>query len=152
NPVGHLVLHLFRAFDERRAALADEVCTGLQLANFWQDVDRDYALGRIYLPGEDRARFGVAENDIAARRVTPGWRALVRFEVARAHGFFDRGEALLPLLPGEARIDVELFLRGGRAILRAIERADYDVLSRRPVVTKVEKAKMLAKAVLGRLV
>lgn len=151
NPVGHLVLYLFGAFDARRAALADDVCTGLQLANFWQDVDRDYAIGRVYLPEEDRERFGVTERDLAARRATPGFRALLRYEVGRAHEFFDRGEALLPLLPPAARVDVELFIGGGRAILAAIRRADYDVLSRRPEVTKFEKAKLLARAVLARL-
>lgn len=151
NPVGHLVLYLFGAFDPRRAALADDVCTGLQLANFWQDVDRDFAIGRVYLPEEDRRRFGVTEHDLASRRASAGFRELMRFEVARAHEFFDRGEALLPLLPPQARIDVELFIAGGRATLRAIRNADYDVLARRPEVSKVEKAKLLARAVFGRL-
>ena len=136
NPVGHLVLYLFECFDAKRAALADEVCTGLQLANFWQDVARDLAIGRVYLPAEDRARFGYTDDDLAARRFTPAFRELMRFEVDRARGYFDRGEALLPLLPREARVDVDLFIAGGRAILRAIERIDYDVWSRRPEVTR----------------
>jgi phytoene/squalene synthetase len=127
------------------------VCTGLQLANFWQDVARDYAIGRVYLPQEDLRRFGVSEADIAAGRCTPAFRDLMRFEVERTKGFFDRGEALLPQLPREARVDVELFLRGGRAILGAIERAGYDVLTRRPVVGKFEKVKLLLGAVAKRL-
>ncbi|MBA4067281.1 MAG: squalene synthase HpnC [Isosphaera sp.] len=151
NPVGRLVLYLFGCCDAERAGLSDEVCTGLQLANFWQDVARDFALGRVYLPGEDLACFGVTEADLAAGRFTPRFRDLMRFEVDRARGFFDRGEALLPLLPREARVDVELFVRGGRAVLSAVERAGYDVLSRRPVVTKWEKAKLLAGAVARRL-
>src|SRR5262249_6185861 len=132
NRVGHLVLYLFECFDAERAALADEVCTGLQLANFWQDVARDYAIGRVYLPDQDRRAFGYTDDDLAARRFTPAFAALMQFEVDRTRGFFDRGKALLPLLPREARVDVDLFLRGGRAILRAIERVGYDVWKQRP--------------------
>jgi squalene synthase HpnC len=146
NPVGRLVLHLFECYDERRAALSDEVCTGLQLANHWQDVSRDFDIGRVYLPAEDRARFGYTDADLEARRCTPAFVELMRFQVERARGFFDRGAALLPLLPRAARVDVDLFSRGGRAILRAIERANYDVWSRRPEVSKWAKAKLLLGA------
>lgn len=147
NPVGHLVLMLFECFDAERALLSNEVCTGLQLANFWQDVARDFAIGRVYLPAEDRARFGYSDEDLAAKRFTPRFRALMQFEVERARGYFDRGAKLLPLLPREARVDVELFIRGGQAILRAIERIDYDVWTRRPEVGKWAKAKLLLGAV-----
>jgi squalene synthase HpnC len=150
NPVGHLVLYLFECFDPRRAVLADEVCTGLQLANFWQDVGRDLDIGRVYLPEEDRRRFGYADEDLAARRFTPAFAGLMRFEVDRANGYFDRGAALLPLLPREARVDVDLFVRGGRAILRAVERAGYDVWKSRPEVGKWEKLKLLLGAVVRR--
>lgn len=152
NPVGRLVLYLFERFDEERAALADEVCTGLQLANFWQDVARDYSIGRVYLPEEDRRRFGYSDDDLAAGRFTPAFRELMQFEVERTCGYFDRGAALLPLLPREARVDVDLFIRGGRAILRAIECAGYDVWSRRPEVTKFEKVKLMLGALARRLV
>ncbi|MFO0805157.1 MAG: squalene synthase HpnC [Gemmataceae bacterium] len=150
DPVGRLVLRLFECFDDERAALSDEVCTGLQLANFWQDVARDSDIGRVYLPAEDRIRFGCSDDELAARRCTPAFRELMRFEVDRTNGFFDRGAKLLPLLPGDARGNVELFLAGGRAILQAIERIDYDVLSRRPEVSKWRKARLLAKAMFGR--
>ena len=150
NPVGRLVLYLFECFDGRRAALADEVCTGLQLANFWQDVARDLTIGRVYLPGEDRARFGYSDGDLEARRFTPQFRELMQFEVKRARCFFDRGEKLLPLLPREARVDVDLFIRGGRAILKAIERTDFDVWRERPEVSKWEKGKLLVGAVARR--
>ncbi len=147
NPVGRLVLYLFECFDETRAALSDEVCTGLQLANFWQDVTRDYSIGRIYLPAETRARFGVSETDIATSHFTSEFRNLMQFEVERARGFFDRGAKLLPMLPRAARIDVDLFIRGGRAILHAIEAIDYNVLRQRPEVSKWEKGKLLLGAV-----
>jgi squalene synthase HpnC len=143
NPVGHLVLYLFECFDAERAALSDEVCTGLQLANFWQDVARDFAIGRVYLPAEDCERFGYAEWGT----FTPAFRELMRFEVDRARGFFDRGAVLLPLSPREARIDIDLFVRGGRAILDAVERIGFDVWTQRPEVTKWQKVKLLGGAV-----
>ncbi|MCS6865781.1 MAG: squalene synthase HpnC [Gemmataceae bacterium] len=146
NPVGHLVLYLFECFDPERAALADEVCTGLQLANFWQDVARDFAIGRVYLPQEDRNRFGYREDDLLSRRCTPAFRELMRFEVNRTYGYFERGAKLLPLVPPEVRVDVDLFIRGGRAILRAIEQLNYDVWSQRPYLSRWTKAKMLLAA------
>jgi len=150
NPVGRLVLHLFECCDAERGAFSDEVCTGLQLANFWQDVARDFAIGRVYLPAEDLTRFGVSEADIATGRCTPEFRALMQFQVSRARAYFKRGESLLPLLPREVRGDVDLFSRGGRAILNAIERADFDVLTRRPQVTKFEKVKLMFGALVRR--
>ena len=84
NPVGHLVLYVAGAFSPENARLADTTCTALQLANFWQDVARDLAIGRIYLPREDRARFGYPESDLRALRFTPAFAELLRFEVARA--------------------------------------------------------------------
>src|SRR5262249_15633937 len=81
NPVGRLVLRLFECHDERRAALSDHVCTGLQLANFWQDVSRDLESGRVYLPAEDRLRYGVGDADLRERRFTPAFAELLRFEV-----------------------------------------------------------------------
>lgn len=152
NPVGELVLRLFECYDAEKAALSDEVCTGLQLANFWQDVARDLAIGRVYLPAEDRRRFGYPDSDLEARRFTPAFRELMRFEVQRARGYFARGAKLLPLLPREARTDVELFIRGGEAILDAIERQDYDVWSRRPEVSKWAKGKLLLGAVVRKWV
>lgn len=150
NPVGHLLLHLFECFDSKRAVLSNEVCTGLQLANFWQDVARDFDIGRIYLPEEDRRRFGYSLKDLATKRFTPAFQAMMSFEVDRARGYFDRGQALLPLLPAQVRVDVDLFIAGGRAILDAIERANYDVLTKRPEVKNSVKLKLLLLAILHR--
>ena len=94
NPVGRLVLYLCEAFDVRRAALSDHVCTALQLANFWQDVARDFDIGRVYLPEEDRRRFGYGDADLESRRFTPAFAELMRFEVDRTRDLFYRG---LPL-------------------------------------------------------
>jgi len=144
NPVGHLVLYLCESYDAERAALADRVCTGLQLANFWQDVARDLDIGRVYLPAEDRRRFGYADADLDARRFTPAFAELMRFEVDRARTLFDEGIALVPLVPAEVQTDIELFVRGGLAILRKIEEIGYDVWRARPALSKREKVALMA--------
>ena len=151
NPVGHLVLYLFETFDETKAALSDQICTGLQLANFWQDVARDFEMGRIYLPREDRDRFGITEEQIRDKNFNAAFRELMVFEVQRTHEFFERGRALLTLLPRKARVDVELFALGGEAILRAIAKQNYDVLTSRPRIGKIRKARLLGRALLGQL-
>jgi squalene synthase HpnC len=151
NPVGRLVLYLCECFDAERAALADKICTGLQLANFWQDVARDLDLGRIYLPGEDRQRFGYSEADLYARRFTTQFVELMRFEVDRARNFFLEGMPLVERMPADVGLDIELFARGGLAILRKIERQGYNVLAHRPALARWEKAALVGKALWQRL-
>jgi squalene synthase HpnC len=147
NPVGHLVLYVAGAFSPENAQLADATCTALQLANFWQDVARDLAIGRIYLPREDRARFGYSDSDLHARRFTPAFAELLRFEVERARHLLDDGRALIPRIPGPLAVDVDLFSRGGSAILDRIEARGFDVLSARPSLTKWAKVCLLGRAV-----
>ena len=151
NPVGHLVLYLCGYRDAERQQLADYTCTALQLANFWQDVAVDYNKGRIYLPLESLAKFGVSEEDIANRRATPQFRALMKFEVERARDWFRRGLPLAKMVDRQLAVDIELFSRGGLAILNAIERQQYDVLGRRPLISKPRKLALVARAALGRL-
>jgi squalene synthase HpnC len=146
NPVGHLVLYVFGHREPEQRRLADHTCTALQLTNFWQDVARDYAMGRIYLPQEDMTRFGVSEEMIAEGRATPEFRKLMQFEVGRARELFTKGYELAGKVNGQARIDLALFTAGGLSVLRAIERQDYDVLSNRPEVSKIAKARLLASA------
>ena len=146
NPVGHLVLYLFERATPERLAWSDATCTGLQLANFWQDVSRDLGIGRVYLPREDRERFGYANADLEARRFTPAFAELLRFEVGRTQEFFDRGEPLLRTLPPSARLAVSLFGGGGRAVLSAIEKQGYDVWARRPEVSGRRKAWLMARS------
>lgn len=146
NPVGHMVLALFGYTDAYRRALSDASCTALQLANHWQDVARDYAGGRLYLPLEDLRRFQVQEAQIAARRGDANFRALLRFEVDRAEALFRQGLPLVDLVNRDLRIDLRLFSDGGRAVLRAIEAQHYDVLSRRPTVSAARKAWLTLRA------
>jgi squalene synthase HpnC len=151
NPVGHLVLYLCGYRDAERQRLADYTCTALQLANFWQDVAVDYDKGRIYLPLDSIAKFGATEDDIANGRATPQFRSLMKFEVDRARDWFQRGLPLAKMVDQHLAIDIELFSRGGLAILEAIERQDYDVLTRRPVISKARKLWLVARAALGRV-
>jgi squalene synthase HpnC len=130
DPVGRLVLGVLgRADDAEAVALSDDVCTGLQLVNFLQDVPRDLALGRVYLPAEDRRRFRVEDLD----RPSPELRRLLEFEAERARGLLASGEELGRRLGG-GRVGraVTLFARGGLAALEALERADWDIFNGRP--------------------
>jgi squalene synthase HpnC len=146
NPVGRLVLYACGYSDERRQELSDFTCTALQLANFWQDVAIDVDKGRIYLPLEDLHKFGVSEDDIARRRCTPKFAELMTFEVARAREWFKRGLPLASMVERHLAIDLELFTRGGQAILDAIEGQGYDVLRARPAIPRWRKLWLVARA------
>lgn len=151
NPVGHLVLYLGRAYDQENARLADAICTGLQLANFWQDVARDSDIGRVYLPAEDCRRFGYSEADLQARRFTAAFAALMRFQVGRARDLFNLGWPLVKRVPSNLRTDIELFIGGGLGILGKVEACGFDVWQQRPVLNRWEKTTLLGRALWGRL-
>jgi squalene synthase HpnC len=145
DPCGRLVLGVLgRADDSQTVALSDDVCTGLQLVNFLQDVPRDLALGRVYLPAEDRRRFGVTELD----RPNEPLRQLLQFEAGRARGLLSAGEPLGRSLGGRTGRAVTAFARGGLAAVEALERARFDVFSGRP---KPSRAR-LARTAIGALV
>jgi squalene synthase HpnC len=150
DPVGHLVLYLARSFDAENARLSDLTCTGLQLANFWQDVARDQAIGRVYLPREDRRAFGYGDDDLRSLRFTPPFADLLRFEVGRARDRLEAGRELIGRMPRALAVDVDLFSRGGLAILGRIEARGFDVLSSRPTVGKLAKVGLLARAMFSR--
>ena len=150
DPVGRIVLRLGHAYDDSNAALSDRTCTALQLANHWQDVSRDLAIGRVYLPLEDRERFGVRIEDLRARRITPEFREMMAFQVERTRNLFHEGRPLVERLPRSLAPAVDLFTRGGLAILAKIEAAGFDVLTSRPALTKFAKLGLVARAVAGR--
>ncbi len=151
NPVGHLVLYLGRYRDEERQRFSDYTCTALQLANFWQDVSRDYEKGRIYLPLEDLRRFGVREVAIRDGKNSAQFCEMMRFEVARTREWFTQGLPLVKKVERKLAIDIELFSRGGQEVLQAIERQGYAVLSRRPSISKARKLALVARAAVGKL-
>jgi squalene synthase HpnC len=148
NPVGRLVLALCGYTDAERLALSDKICTALQLANFWQDVTRDLDKDRLYLPLEDMERFGVTEEALRAGRFTPEFAALMRFEVERTRALFAEGAPLGALVNRRVRLDIEMVQQGGLEVLRRIEQQDYDVLSRRPAVSKRRQLALLLRRLL----
>ena len=148
NPVGHLVLYVCGYRDEERQRLSDHTCTALQLANFWQDVSRDYAKGRIYIPLEDMETFGYSEDELARHEVTDSFRRLMKFQVERARELFHDGLPLVDTVDDSLKLDIALFSRGGMSVLDCIERQNYDVLSRRPVVGKGKKVFLLLSTLL----
>jgi squalene synthase HpnC len=132
DPVGAIMLHLYGQADARNLRESNAICSALQLINFWQDVGIDWQKSRIYLPLEDLQRFGVDESDIAAGTVSPAWRNLMAFEVARTRAMLQSGIPLALRLPGRIGWELRLVVQGGMRILERIEQADYDVFRQRP--------------------
>ena len=146
NPVGRIVLHVFGAWTPERAVLSDRVCTGLQLAEHWQDVAEDFRAGRIYLPLDDLREYGCDEADLDREHATAELRGLLAFEVARARALIDAGAPLIGTLRGAARLAVAGYVAGGRAALAAIAAAGYDVLAGAPKPSKAATVAGLASA------
>jgi squalene synthase HpnC len=136
NPVGRLMLALYGVHDALSLRQSDAVCSALQLTNFWQDVGIDIGKGRIYLPQDDLQRFGVSPSDIRDGVDGAAWRALMRFEVARARALMLEGAPLAARLPGRVGWELRMVVQGGLRILEAIDGAGYDVFRRRPRLGK----------------
>jgi squalene synthase HpnC len=151
NPVGRLVLYLCGYRDEERQALSDATCTALQLANFWQDVSRDLDIGRIYIPLDRAAAHGLSEQEIVAREFDERYVALMKELIARTRELFEEGRPLAKMVEGKLSVDLEMFSRGGIAVLDAIERQGYDTLHERPSVSKGKQARMLGRALLSQV-
>jgi squalene synthase HpnC len=147
NPVGRLLLHLFKRTSERDLAGSDAVCTALQLINFWQDIDLDFAMGRVYLPQDEMARHGVSERHIAEQRCDAAWVSLLKFQTERSREMILRGQPLARSLPGRVGLEIRTTIQGGLRILQKIERANYDVFRRRPVLRAFDWPMLLARAV-----
>ena len=151
NPVGRLILMVCGYRDEERALLSDKICTGLQLANFWQDAVRDSEIPRRYIPAEYMERFGVAEGQIEGRVFTPEFGAMMRSLVDRTREMLRAGAALPDMVDPELRVTIDLFRKGGEAILDGIVAQEYDVLRGRPIVTRRRKFLLLMRALWGKL-
>jgi squalene synthase HpnC len=146
NPVGRLVLRLCGYADDERDRLSDATCTALQLANFWQDVTVDWKKNRVYLPLDLLARHGYSVEDLAACRFTPAFQAAMREAVEVARKLFLQGLPLSKTVDRRLAFDLDLFSRGGLRILDKIEQQDYNVLARRPAVSKVDRLALVAHA------
>jgi len=151
NPVGRLVLYLCGYRDAERQRLSDATCTALQLANFWQDVSRDLEKGRIYIPLEALAAHGLAEGDIVERRFDARYVSLMKELIARTRQLFAEGMPLAASVDSALRVDIEMFSRGGLAVLDAIEAIGYNTLDRRPSISKLKQASLLLRALVPRL-
>jgi squalene synthase HpnC len=143
NPVGRLVLYLCGYSDAERQSLSDATCTALQLANFWQDITVDQQKDRVYLPLDLLAKHGYTVDELFAHKFDERFRAIMREAVDRARRLFLAGLPLTRIVNRRLAVDLELFSRGGMCVLDKIEQQGYDVLSRRPKISKVERASLL---------
>ena len=151
NPVGRLVLLVSGYHSEELMRLSDDICTGLQLANFYQDVVEDRARGRRYIPADAMQRFNVSDQQLIDRRFDPNVRAMMQFLVADARARLTRGQRITTLVAPDLASTLQLFVNGGHAILDAIAAQDYNTLKSRPVVTKSAKLRLLGTALAGKL-
>lgn len=148
NPVGRLMLALYRADSLANVAASDAICTALQLTNFWQDVGVDFTLGRVYLPQDHLARFGVTDATIAAGVADDRWRALMAFETARTRERFEHGRPLVQALPWRLGLELGAVIAGGRRILARIDTVHGDVFHRRPTLNMADWARIGLRALL----
>jgi len=146
NPIGRLLLHLFRKTDAESLAQSDAVCSALQFINFWQDVEVDWRKDRVYIPQEDMARFGVGEFQIADALVDDHWRELMAFESTRSRELLRSGAPLGRALPGRLGLEIRATVQGGMAILDKIDAVAGDVFRNRPVLRKRDWLKILLRA------
>jgi squalene synthase HpnC len=147
NPVGRLVLYLCSYRDEERQKLSDATCTGLQLANFWQDVARDLEKGRIYIPLDRAAAHGVTERQIVEKTFNQCYVALMKELIEYTRALFEKGKPLSRMVSGKLSVDLAMFTRGGLAVLDAIQSIGYDTLNHRPEVSKGKQVRLLGRAI-----
>ena len=147
NPVGRVLLHLFKRTNDSDLERSDAICSALQLINFWQDVDVDYSKDhRVYLPQDEMARYGVTERHLAEKRCDAAWRALMAFQVQRTRELMLSGAPLGRSLPGRVGLEIRATVQGGLRILAKIEAAGYDVFRRRPVLKALDWPVLLLRA------
>jgi len=151
NPVGRIVLRMAAADSPENVSLSDSICTGLQLANHWQDIARDYRSGRIYLPQDALAEAGVDPSMLAANHACEPVKRLIAAQCDLARAFLESGLPLAGRVPRWLSSDIRLFAHGGLATLDAIARCDHDTLRQRPEVGKWRQIGLLLRAVMGRL-
>ncbi len=149
DPIGRLLLHLYGIGDAKSQSLSDGVCSALQLINHWQDIAIDWQKGRLYLPQDELARFGIREAQIAEGRWDAAWAAMMDFQVDRARALMAAGSPLVHRLPGRIGLELRLIVASGFRMLDKLARVRGDVFRRRPVVTAGDWPKILLHAALG---
>jgi len=149
NPIGRLLLVLYQRTEDETNAWSDSICTGLQLANFWQDVALDWRKGRVYLPQEDLRRFAVSETQIAAGQIDPAWSALMAFQAERTRQLLLWGRPLARALGGRVGLELRLVIQGGLRILERIDHVHGDIYRQRPRLTSGDWLLMSWRALLA---
>ena len=146
NPVGTLLLHLYHEATPQNIFYSDAICTSLQLINFWQDVARDYAIGRIYLPQDELAQYRVSEAQVAQGISDDAWRKLMQFQTSRARALMLSGKPLGSILTGRIGLEMRMIIAGGLRVLDKLESAQYDMFRHRPKLKPFDWIIMLAKS------
>jgi len=149
DPVGRLMLCIYGRSDENNMVCSDAICSALQLANFWQDVEIDFLKNRIYLPQDEMERFGVSEAQIGARDASGGWRDLMRFQIERTRALMLSGAPLAARLPGRIGLEIRAVVQGGLRILEKIERVQGDVFRHRPMLRALDWPLVFCRALLA---
>ena len=149
NPVGRLLLHLYRATDPRSLAWSDDICSSLQLINFWQDVEIDYRKNRIYLPADEMAEYAVTESQIADRNAGSNWRDLMLFQIDRTRRMLLAGTPLGRTLPGRIGLELRMIVMGGNRILEKLEASGGDMFRDRPQLGSFDWVLMLYRSLLA---
>jgi len=149
DPVGRLLLHLYGAGNPKSQSLSDGVCSSLQLINHWQDIAIDWQKGRVYLPQDELARFGIAETQIADGRWNAAWAAMMDFQIDRARSMMVSGSPLVHELPGRIGFELRLIVASGLRMLDKLQRVRGDVFRRRPAIGKRDWPAILLHAAFG---
>ncbi len=150
NPVGRLVLGIAGYRDAGLDRGSDAVCTALQLTNFWQDLERDWRKGRLYLPLDECQRAGADTSDLDARRMTPAWRRVMEQAAERTEELFEDGRHVCDAVAGRLRWELRFTWLGGRRILERLEQSGYDVFGRRPALGAADLPALLWRALTWR--
>ena len=146
NPVGRLMLHLYRATEPRSLAWSDNICSGLQLINFWQDVEIDYRKHRIYIPTDELAEYAVTESQIANGDAGGNWRDLMLFQIDRTRQMLLAGAPLGRALPGRIGLELRMIVMGGNRILEKLKASGGNVFGNRPVLKTIDWVIMLYRS------
>ena len=148
NPVGRIILELFDIRNDDAIYFSDKICTALQITNFIQDTKIDFQKGRIYYPADEMKNFEVNKEVFELNRINPNLKKLIEFNVTRVQDYFDEGKNILAFLSGRLKYEIAWTINGGEKILRKIRGVDFDVLSNRPYLTKVDYIKLLIKSLI----
>lgn len=147
NPVGRIMLEFINIRDEKAKEYSDNICTALQLTNFYQDLSRDILKDRIYIPLDELEQFNISPDDIKSNIVNVEFLSLIENQVSRTRKYYDAGKNLIPLLPFNFKRQIKMTILGGEEILNKIESQNYDVINKRPILRKIDYIKIMIKSI-----